>query len=677
VISVEVSTPNSVSVDDVVNRVEVDIVTTGVGGTGGGGSNIPDLHAASHQDGGTDEIALDASQITTGLVPTARLATGTANITKFLRGDQTWQTISTGASDHGALTGLADDDHLQYALAQTGELISSNTTLTGLPRGISLATGVTTLTFPSTLSANNYGRIWTITNLTGGNVTLNAGTSGALFNATDSTFTLREGRSAQIVLVNITGLGNLWGFNVFGPSFAVGGAIGAADVLAGSNITVTPSGDDQQVTVALSSTAELPVYIPVKNTSGVTINKGAPVYATGSVGASGAVQVAAADADDPAKMPAIGLLAQQLADNATGECVVVGMLRGVNTGSYNINDPLYVSTTAGQLTGTKPTGTSELIQNIGRVVRVNNSSGEIVVLGPGRTNDVPNAIDAGKLTTGTVATARLASGTANSSSYLRGDQTWATITAGDVVGPASSVDGRVALFDGTTGKLLKQSSAALAPIATSGSASDLSTGTVPSARLALPLRRLAASSISYTSPTELFGTPPTDIQGNVTTSALAAGTMRLGPCDIAGGPTLASIAFEVSASGLNAGQSVQIGCYARASTGLPTGTPVWTLTQTVGTTTGTYVVSTTNTLPENGCWLALLNPSGNAGTVTIYIYQPTGPYLLALRSLTTRPALISTTGISSLPDVSSYTVSNAASAGVWSVSQQGVLFMLR
>ncbi len=600
-ISVEVSTPNSVSVDDVVNRVEVDIVTTGVGGTGGGGSNIPDPHAASHQDGGTDEIALDASQITTGLVPTARLATGTANITKFLRGDQTWQTISTGASDHGALTGLADDDHLQYALAQTGELVSSNTTLTGLPRGISLATGVTTLTFPSTLSANNYGRIWTITNLTGGNVTLNAGTSGALFNATDSTFTLRHGRSAQIVLVNITGLGNLWGFNEFGPSFAVGGAIGAADVLAGSNITVTPSGDDQQVTVALSSTAELPVYIPVKNTSGVTINKGAPVYATGSVGASGAVQVAAADADDPAKMPAIGLLAQQLADNATGECVVVGMLRGVDTGSYTINDPLYVSTTAGQLTGTKPTGASELIQNIGRVVRVNNSSGEIVVLGPGRTNDVPNAIDAGKLTS----------------------------------------------------------------------------GTVPSARLALPLRRLAASGISYTSPTELFGTPPTDIQGNVTTSALAAGTMRLTPCDIAGGPTLASIAFEVSASALNAGQSVSIGCYARASTGLPTGTPVWTLTQTVGTTTGTYIVSTTNTLPENGCWLALLNPSGNAGTVTIYIYQPTGPYLLALRSLTTRPALISTTGISSLPDVSSYTVSNAAGASVWSVSQQGVLFMLR
>ena len=37
--------------------------------------------------------------------------------------------------------------------------------------------------------------------------------------------------------------------------------------------------------------------------------------------------------------------------------------------------------------------------------------------------------DAANLTTGLVATARLASGTANSSSYLRGDQTWATLGA--------------------------------------------------------------------------------------------------------------------------------------------------------------------------------------------------------------------------------------------------------
>jgi hypothetical protein len=43
--------------------------------------------------------------------------------------------------------------------------------------------------------------------------------------------------------------------------------------------------------------------------------------------------------------------------------------------------------------------------------------------------DVPN-LDAAKVTTGTLATARLGSGTASATTYLRGDQTWATVAAG-------------------------------------------------------------------------------------------------------------------------------------------------------------------------------------------------------------------------------------------------------
>lgn len=156
---------------------------------------------------------------------------------------------------------------------------------------------------------------------------------------------------------------------------------------------------------------------PVKNTSGVTLTIGTPVYATGSVGASGATEVAAADAGNSAKMPCIGVLEQTLAHNGEGFAVPLGMVRGLDTSAYTINGVVYVAV-GGGLTPTRPTGVTELVQNIGRVVRVHASTGELLVMGPGRTNDVQNLIPTSRLAT---------SGTASSSTYLRGDQTWATI----------------------------------------------------------------------------------------------------------------------------------------------------------------------------------------------------------------------------------------------------------
>lgn len=57
----------------------------------------------------TGTVILPASQVVNGV--TLSTAQGTSN---FLRGDGTYATPSGGGSDHGALTGLADDDHSQY-----------------------------------------------------------------------------------------------------------------------------------------------------------------------------------------------------------------------------------------------------------------------------------------------------------------------------------------------------------------------------------------------------------------------------------------------------------------------------------------------------------------------------------------------------------------------------------
>jgi hypothetical protein len=76
--------------------------------------------------------------------------------------------------------------------------------------------------------------------------------------------------------------------------------------------------------------------------------------------------------------------------------------------------------------------------------------GDITVTASGATWTIDN---------GVVSLAKLsATGTPSVSTYLRGDNTWATIAGGgDVVGPASATDNAIARYDLTTGKLLQNS----------------------------------------------------------------------------------------------------------------------------------------------------------------------------------------------------------------------------
>ncbi len=140
---------------------------------------------------------------------------------------------------------------------------------------------------------------------------------------------------------------------------------------------------------ALHSDTTQEVIINVKNTSGVELVKGTPVYATGVTGDN--INIASASNDSSNTMPAIAVLGETLTNNQSGVGVVSGKIIGVDTDGFTAGRNIYVNTN-GDYTQTKPTGT-KLIQNIGVVGKVNASEGEIVIQGSGRSNDLPNIQD--------------------------------------------------------------------------------------------------------------------------------------------------------------------------------------------------------------------------------------------------------------------------------------------
>ncbi len=186
----------------------------------------------------------------------------------------------------------------------------------------------------------------------------------------------------------------------------------AADGTADQIITTDGAGQlsfVDQSTVA-SGTSRT-VSILVKNISsadgGVNLSKGDPVYVYGSVGASERLYVDLADAGDSSKMPCVALLDQDLSPNGEGTATVTGKLKNLITSPIDgatptENDTIYVKS-GGGLTLTKPTGSSNLIQNVGQVGRVSTSSdGNIVVSAILRSNDVPN-LTTGKIWVGSAA----------------------------------------------------------------------------------------------------------------------------------------------------------------------------------------------------------------------------------------------------------------------------------
>lgn len=137
---------------------------------------------------------------------------------------------------------------------------------------------------------------------------------------------------------------------------------------------------------ALNADNAIEIFVQAQNTSGFDIPKGYAVHSTGVTGDK--INITTASYDDPTLMPAIGITQEAISNNAVGEVILTGRIQGINTANLTEGQTVYVNGD-GSLTSTRPTG-SALIQNIGTCVKSNATEGEILVLGAGRSNDLPN-----------------------------------------------------------------------------------------------------------------------------------------------------------------------------------------------------------------------------------------------------------------------------------------------
>jgi hypothetical protein len=175
--------------------------------------------------------------------------------------------------------------------------------------------------------------------------------------------------------------------------------LGASDDVTFNTVTADLIGDvTGNVTGDVTGDLTGAIHVQGKNDTGGTLTKGTPVYISGQVAQGQQFTIGVADSDGSGTMPSIGVLSADVNDNAMGDIVTHGKLIGIDTSSFTVGDELFIGPN-GTLVNTPPTGESNLLQKIAKVIRVDGSSGQIYIMGAGRTNAVPN-LDEGKIFAG-------------------------------------------------------------------------------------------------------------------------------------------------------------------------------------------------------------------------------------------------------------------------------------
>ena len=375
----------------------------------GDGSKLTGLVTALQDvsdNGNTTTNTIEFNNTATGLVAVSNIvAGGNVTATTFL-GDGSQLTGLVTALQDVSDNGNTTTNTIEFNNTATGLVTVSNivaggnvTATTFLGDGSQLTGIVTTLQGVSD-NGNTTSNVVQFTNTTTGLVTTSNIVVGG--NVTATTFLGDGGLLSNLVttLQDVSDNGNTTSNTL---QFTNAHTAFTTDLISNvgvnleqlNNTEIAGASDSQIIAYDTASSTWVNDYLDhtvvrVKNTNGSLMSKGDVVHAIGSTG-NDIFNVRLADASDPNRMPAIGILQNDLAINEQGTCVSFGRSDGVPA-DFIEGETVYVSNVnLGEISNVKPYGLTDLIQNVGIVVKAHQSQGVIFVTGVGRSNDIPNA----------------------------------------------------------------------------------------------------------------------------------------------------------------------------------------------------------------------------------------------------------------------------------------------